>query len=107
MLRLTSGQNCMNDCRVVCDPQLPSHSPPHASLRGKQGPKGERGDRGLPGNDCLDNGELVSARQRKISKLEKLVYKVLSKEVAEGKCFSLNFSSILNRFYLKEFKLRL
>ena len=87
LLRLTTGQNCLNDCRVVCDPQVSSYGPPHASLRGKQGPKGERGDRGLPGNDGHDNKELVSAHQRKIIKLEKIVFKGLSKEVAEGKYF--------------------
>ena len=99
VLFLTSGQNCLNDCRVVCDHQfsLSPNDPPNASLRGKQGPKGEKGDRGLPGEtglpgrDGVDNEEVVSAHQRKIKKLESIVYKGLSKEVAEGECLSLYF----------------
>ena len=67
-LYLASGQNCLNDCRIVCNPQVSpsSYGPPRTPLRGKQGPKGERGDRGLPGNDGLDNGEFVSAHQTKL-----------------------------------------
>jgi len=85
LLSLASGQNCLNDCRVVCDPGTSpsSYGPPRASLPGKQGPKGDRGDRGLPGRDGLDNGELLSANQKKISKLERIVYKVLSEEIAK------------------------
>jgi len=82
---LASGQNCLNDCRVVCDSGTsPSfHGPPHASLRGKQGPKGEKGDVGLPGRDGVDNGELLLANQKKISKLWRIVYKGLSEEIAK------------------------
>ena len=89
LLSLASGQNCLNDCRVVCDPGTSpsSYGPPRASLPGKQGPKGDRGDRGLPGRDGLDNGELLSANQKKISKLERIVYKVLSEEIAKGNLY--------------------
>ena len=102
LLCLASGQNSLNDCRVVCDHQVsPSpHDPPNASLRGKQGPKGEKGERGLPGEtglpgkDGVDNEEVVSAHQRRINKLESIVYKGLSKEVAQGECLSLNYQKL-------------
>ena len=101
-LVLASGQNCLNDCRVVCDPGTsPSfHGPPHASLRGKQGPKGEKGDVGLPGRDGVDNGELLLANQKKISKLWRIVYKGLSEEIAKGSLYLyINFNARII-FYL-------
>jgi len=91
-LYLVSGQNCADDCRIVCGNDLPSSvltGPSTTLKRGKQGPKGQKGEvglpgeTGLPGEDGVDNSELVSNMEKRMDFFEKLVYKGLSTEIAK------------------------
>jgi len=92
-LYLVSGQNCADDCRIVCGNDLPSSvltGPSTTLKRGKQGPKGQKGEvglpgeTGLPGEDGVDNSELVSKIEEKFGSLEYLVYKVIQKLAHKG-----------------------
>ena len=66
-----SQQNCLGQCRTVCDDDQLSPRSPNLNLsRGKKGPKGEKGDVGNPGQKGESNKHVISKYAKKVEILE-------------------------------------
>ena len=62
-------QNCLGQCKVVCDEDSLAPAAPNLA-RGKKGPKGEKGDAGLAGQKGESNRHVVSKYAKKLEVLE-------------------------------------